>query len=237
MANRKAVDRLKSAGESKSGVEDVVLVHGLWMTGLEMRWLGSRLQRCGYNAHYFHYPSLTKSPRECAGNLADFIGQLGCERLNIVAHSMGGIVVLNLFDQVDLLPEGRVLLLGSPVLGSGLARVAASHIGLRIFLGTTSPDGLTKPAPAWRGSRELGVIAGTNALGVGRIVGGLQEPSDGTVSVCETRLPGATDFVALDVNHMGMLFSADVADEVCFFLRYGRFDKGEGAVPDDAPEC
>ena len=227
------VDIKNSAGGKLSGGESVVLVHGLWMTGLEMHWLGGRLEECGYNVHYFHYSSLTKSPRESAGKLAEFIGQIACQRLNIVAHSMGGIVVLNLFDQFDRLPEGRVLLLGSPVLGSGIARVAAANIGLRMFLGSASPDGLTEAAPAWGGERALGVIAGTSAVGVGRILGGLQGASDGTVSVCETRLPGATDFVTLDVNHMGMLFSRKVAREECFFLHYGRFDQGEGAVPGD----
>ena len=216
--------------------EVVVLVHGLWMSGLEMHWLGARLGECGYNVCYFHYSSLTKSPRESARELSDFIGQLNCEKLNIVAHSFGGIVVLNLFDRFDALPEGRVLLMGSPVLGSGIARVAASHGGLRMLLGTASPDRLTEAAPAWRGGRALGVIAGTSAFGVGRILGGLQGPSDGTVSVCETRLPGATDFVTLDVNHMGMLFSREVAREVCFFLHYGRFDRGEGAVSEDSRE-
>jgi pimeloyl-ACP methyl ester carboxylesterase len=217
--------------------EVVVMVHGLWMTGLEMHWLGAGLGKCGYDIRYFHYPSFTRSPAESAEHLADFINRLGCERLHIVAHSMGGIVVLNLFDQVDGLPEGRILLMGSPVMGSGLARVMDAHAGLRMFLGSGSRDVLIKAAPAWRGKRELGVIAGTSAVGVGRILGGLQEPSDGTVSVCETRLPGAVDFITLDVNHMGMLFSADVVREACFFLHYGRFDRGEGAVPEAAGEC
>jgi pimeloyl-ACP methyl ester carboxylesterase len=220
-----------------SGGEIAVLVHGLWMTGLEMRWLGARLGECGYDVRYFHYPSLSNSPRDSAAGLFDFIERIGCERLNIVAHSMGGIVVLNLFDQFDGLPEGRVLLLGSPVMGSGLARVAASHGGLRMLLGSASPERLTKAAPAWGVGRALGVIAGTSALGVGRILGGLQGPNDGTVSVCETRLPGATDLITLEVNHMGMLFSRKVAREVCFFLHYGRFERGAGAVSEDTREC
>jgi len=223
--------------ENSTKREVLVLVHGLWMTGLEMRWLGGKLGECGYDVHYFQYSSLTKSPRECAGELADYIERIDCERLNIVAHSLGGIVVLNLFELFDGLPEGRVLLMGSPVLGSGLARVVASHTVLRMLLGTAPPDGLTKSAPAWRGERALGVIAGTNAVGVGLILGGLQGSSDGTVSVCETRLPGASDFLTLHVNHMGMLFSPEVVKETCFFLHYGRFDQGEGAVPEDTGEC
>ncbi|MCB1762064.1 MAG: hypothetical protein KDI27_02850, partial [Gammaproteobacteria bacterium] len=41
--------------------EVVLLIHGLWMTGLEMHWLGSRLIRCGFKIRYFHYRSLSRS--------------------------------------------------------------------------------------------------------------------------------------------------------------------------------
>jgi triacylglycerol esterase/lipase EstA (alpha/beta hydrolase family) len=233
LKHQNPTDNTKTFDAQGPGGEVALLVHGLWMTGLEMRWLGARLGECGYEVHYFRYSSLTKTPRESARELADFIGQLGCERVNIVAHSMGGVVVLNLFDLVDGLPEGRVRLLGSPVLGSGLARVVASHVGLRLLLGSTAPEGLTKAAPSWRNGRDLGIIAGTSSIGVGRIIGGLQGPNDGTVSVCETQLPGATDFITLEVNHMGMLFSTDVVKEACFFLHYGRFDQG-GITPDNS---
>jgi esterase/lipase len=33
--------------------EAVVLVHGLWMTGTEMRVLGGRLEEAGFRARYF----------------------------------------------------------------------------------------------------------------------------------------------------------------------------------------
>ncbi|MCP5418687.1 MAG: alpha/beta hydrolase [Chromatiaceae bacterium] len=206
--------------------EVVLLIHGLWMTGLEMHWLGSRLIRCGFKIRYFHYRSLSRSPRENARRLADHIAGLGLDRLHLLAHSLGGIVVLHLFELGRVLPEGRVLLLGSPVLGSGVARAMMAHTGLRSLLGRSGIDGLTQAAPEWHGERDLGVIAGTMALGVGRLFGGLQGANDGTVSVCETRLQGATDFVTLAVNHMGMLFSSGVAREACRFLHYGRFDRG-----------
>lgn len=211
-------------------------MHGLWMTGLEMRWLGAKLEGCGFQSHYFHYPSRSKSPRECALRLAESIDSLALARLHLVAHSLGGVVLLHLFEQCDTLPDGRVLLLGSPVLGSGVARSMATHAGLRLLLGSAA-EGLIGKTPAWNGDRSLGIIAGTHSLGVGRLLGGLQGASDGTVSVCETRLPGASDFVRLPVNHMGMLFSNAVAREACFFLRHGHFQAGEGAVPEAIREC
>lgn len=225
----------QSGQQHSSGQEAVLLVHGLWMTGLEMRWLGAKLKGCGFRPHYFHYPSLSQSPKDSARNLAESIDRLAVEKLHIVAHSLGGIVVLHLFDQFDHLLDGRVVLLGTPVLGSGVARVMASRTSLRPFLGAAS-EGLTRTAPAWKSDRPLGIVAGTRALGVGRLLGGLCGDSDGTVALCETLLPGASDFVRLPANHMGMLFSKAVAGEICCFLRHGHFNRGEGAVPEGIPE-
>jgi hypothetical protein len=69
----------------------------------------------------------------------------------------------------------------------------------------------------------LGVIAGDLGFGLGRLVGTLGGPSDGTIMVEETELDGATDRLVLRVSHTGMLFSAAVARAAGAFLRSGRF--------------
>ena len=75
----------------------------------------------------------------------------------------------------------------------------------------------------WSGARELGLIAGTSALGLGRFFARFEEPCDGTVGLSETMLPGHADHLALPVSHMGMLLSPLVADHVGRFLETGRF--------------
>jgi len=40
--------------------ETVVLVHGVWMTGLEMHVLARRLRACGYRTRVFRYRSLRR---------------------------------------------------------------------------------------------------------------------------------------------------------------------------------
>ena len=208
--------------------EAVVLIHGIWMTGLEMHWLGIRLRACGFTPCYYHYASLSVTATEGAAELNTYIRDLGCRRVHILAHSLGGIVTLHLFRDFPDQPPGRVLLLGSPVLGSGVARIIATRSWTRPFLGRNAEGGLTDPAPAWSGSRDIGTIAGIGGLGVGKLLGGLSEENDGTVSVVETRLAGATDSCLLDVSHMGMLLSSRVADKACSFLHHGRFDPGLG---------
>ncbi|MET0104247.1 MAG: alpha/beta hydrolase [Sedimenticola sp.] len=206
--------------------ETLVLVHGVWMTGLEMGWLGRRLSREGFDVRYFRYHSLGFTPSQNAERLHRFIRGLAVERLHLVGHSLGGIVLLHLFAGHAGIPPGRVVLLGSPVNGSRVAALMRHNPLLRPFLGRSFEQGLSGDVPPWSRERELGVIAGTGGLGVGRLLGAVDGGSDGTVSVDETRLEGASDSCTLEASHMGMLFSAEVAGQISAFLRSGGFRQG-----------
>jgi pimeloyl-ACP methyl ester carboxylesterase len=206
----------------------VALVHGIWMTGVEMTVLANNLSSAGFHPVRFRYRSLARSPAENAEHLNDFIASLGAERVHLVGHSLGGVVILHLFDRFPRQPPGRVVLLGSPVQGSVVARRLAAHRGSRWLVGRSGERGLLGGVPAWRGERALGVVAGTWAVGVGRMVGGLEGPNDGTVTVSETLLPGAADRLEVHASHMSLVFDRDVAERVRVFLERGEF----GPVPD-----
>jgi hypothetical protein len=75
----------------------------------------------------------------------------------------------------------------------------------------------------WACQNELGVIAGTRAMGLGRLFTRFDEDFDGTVGVSETQLPGLKAHLALPVSHMGMLIDASVARQVGAFLETGMF--------------
>jgi hypothetical protein len=127
------------------------------------------------------------------------------------------------------LPPGRIVFAGSPVRGSVSAeRLVRLPLG-RVLLGRSGGEVLLDHREQrWAGGRELGVIAGTRAAGMGRLLGSMHGPSDGTVGAHETDLPGATDSLLLHVSHSGMMFSREVARQVAAFLREGRFDHGPG---------
>ena len=122
------------------------------------------------------------------------------------------------------MPPGRIVLLGAPVRGSAAARVAGS-IGVGQWLiGPSAAEALVshrrRVAPA---GREVGIIAGTRPVGLGRWFARFDEPNDGTVAVSETQLEGACDRLVLPVSHLGMLMSPRAADACGQFLREGRF--------------
>ncbi len=203
--------------------ETVVLVHGIWMTGADMFWLRRRVQRCGYHTVQFRYYSLRATVEENAARLHALVRELAAVRVHFVAHSLGGLVVLRYLYDVGCVRLGRVVLLGSPCLGSAAARAAGGHGWSRWLLGRAAED-LQSGAAPWRGDAELGAIAGDLSMGIGRfLLRDLPRPNDGTVSAAETRVDGMADHLILHTSHTGLLFSAQAARQVCAFLATGRF--------------
>ncbi len=213
------------ANIAASADEVVVLVHGIWMTGASMWWLARKIRRCSLRTCCFSYRSIRHSPPESARKLAAYIDKIEAGTIHLVGHSLGGIVLLHLLAQQRDFPPGRVILLGSPVLGSAIARRIAAIPLLKPLLGRSIEQGLLGGAPSWSGERQLGIIAGStqNGIGIGWLLGGVDGPSDGTVKTAETRVPGGDDYCLLNISHIGMLFSSRVASELCGFLRLGRF--------------
>ena len=205
--------------------EAVVLIHGIWMTGTEMLLLRRRLNRCDFDCYNYRYQSTRRSPRENATNLNSFLQEIPANIIHLVAHSLGGIVLLHLFDSYPQQKPGRVVMLGTPIRGSQAAQKIASSQWLRHILGRSVESGLLGDAPRWQSDRELGMIAGTEGFGLGKLItlGKLQQPNDGTVRLTATCSSGIKDHLALPYSHTGMIFAKPVAKAVCQFLRTGSF--------------
>jgi pimeloyl-ACP methyl ester carboxylesterase len=209
--------------------DTVVLVHGLWVHGVAMALMRRRIERGGYRAVSYSYPSMRLTLAENVERLARYCRSMAEMRLHFVGHSLGGLIVLRLLERADAPIPGRVVLVGSPVAGSLAARRLERLPGGRAALGRSITQWMGTAPPVARDGIDIGVIAGTLPVGLGRIVApGLPLPNDGAVTVDETQLPGARDTIALNVSHSGMLVSRAVAQQIVSFLRNGAFDKSEG---------
>ena len=214
--------------------EAVVLIHGIWMNGIEMFRLRQRLTQAGYECHLFKYKSIKCSPEENAEHLYNFQRSINAPVVHFVCHSLGGLVLLHLFDKHIVEKTGRVVFLGVPVNGSEVARRLSNTMMTRWVVGKSIEHGLLGDRPMWKKWRDLGVISGDFPLGVGLVFGGPPLPHDGTVSVEETYLGGATDYLTLNTTHLGLLYSERAAMQVITFLRAGKFGDEVGELLFDA---
>lgn len=204
----------------QDSADEVILVHGVWMFGMELRLLGKRLREQGFRVSYFHYMSIFGSPEEAATRLAERLNRSD-SRVHIVAHSLGGVISLKALALREHALSGRMVFIGTPAQGAGAAR-RLQKLNVGWLLGK-SLDVLVEPALLPGLLPETATIAGDRRFGIGQVFGGMETPHDGTVAVAETRLPGASDHCVVHGNHFGMLFMKEVAQRVAEFLRNGRF--------------
>ncbi|MDQ2702527.1 MAG: putative lipase [Pseudomonadota bacterium] len=206
-----------------AGGRRVVLLHGLWMPGASMHWLAAQLHAQGFETQTFSYHSVADGPDRAVPRLIELLGEGG--DVDIVAHSLGGLIALQALCESPGLPVGRVVCIGSPLTGSGAATgmlrwPPAAHLFGR------SAALLQSGIPCWQGRAQVGAIAGRVRHGLGALFAGFDGEHDGTVAVAETRLEGLADHVLVDASHSGLLFSREAADQTAAFLRDGRFLAG-----------
>ena len=196
------------------------------MTGAEMTLLRHRVGDTGYSTYQFFYHSVLKTPAENAARLQEFLDEIEEPVVHLVAHSLGGIVLCHLFEQFPLQKPGKVVMLGSPLNNSEVARAYHSFFLTRPLLVNGTQRGLFGDHPGWKGQSPSGMIAGTKSVGIGIwLLAKLPKPNDGTVSVEETHCEAMDDRIELHHSHMGMLLSVDVAEQVSHFLKNGRFQR------------
>ena len=202
---------------------DLILAPGLWMPAGTLWLLAARLQRAGYAPHLFSYGGRGSFDANVE-RLARFAREtIGSRAAHFIGHSLGGLLVLETLNRHTDIPVASALLLGSPARGSFAGRrFGAGRFG-RWMMGDAAPCWEARDA-RWTRAAPLGVVAGTVALGLGRIVGGpLPGVSDGVVCVDETAVEGMADTAQVPVAHSLLATSATVARLAERFLRSGRF--------------
>jgi pimeloyl-ACP methyl ester carboxylesterase len=203
-------------------MNDVVLVHGLWVPGVVMSPLGARLAQAGFRCHRFGYFGRARPLHAHAERLARFARDIG--PAHYVGHSMGGRVILEALGQDPSVQAGRVLLLGTPARGCMAGRRLARHAAGRWFLGESEDLWRDSDRHArWTRPEPLGVVAGTLPLGLGRVLGRLPGVNDGVVRLEETEVEGMAARVVMRVGHSAMLVSSRVAAQAVAFLQSGVF--------------
>ena len=205
--------------------EAVILLHGLWLRSAAMSYLARQLASAGLDAHTFDYATVRDGLDIASQRLSESIRACKADRVHLVGHSLGGLIAATIVQQHPDLIDGRIVCLGSPLRGSAASRSLQAIPGGRHLLGR-SVEFLEKGLERWDAPQQLGSIAGRLPIGLGFLLGGLEAPHDGSVSVEETRLPGIADHCVIAAAHTGLPFSSEAARLTIDFLRDGRFGTG-----------
>ncbi|MDN3454054.1 MULTISPECIES: alpha/beta fold hydrolase [unclassified Psychrobacter] len=217
----------------------VILIHGLHQTAWIMRPLAKRLQAAGFDTHQYGYRSMRDGIQTNSARLNSWleINHHPDQPIDLVGHSLGGLIIRDFIAHYPQWKIGRCVTLGTPhngsISGDYIWRLAPAIVGKSY---EQALDGTVAPLPT---HITLGVIAGNKAQGLGQPILAYhnrklrkadkplskeQLAHDGTVYVEETKLTTATDHIIMPVSHTGMLVNKEVAKQAIYFLKHGKFE-------------
>lgn len=210
--------------------ECVILLHGLGRTEGSMADLAESLSGAGYCVVNTGYPSMDKTvaaiSREYLPPMIDQCHAIGAEKIHLVTHSLGGIVVRKFLQTHDLPAGSRVVMISPPNKGSRIVDVLKDNFVFEWIYGPagqvlgTSPDSLPNsldPVDA-----PIGVIAGSRSFNP-LFSAMLPGKDDGKVSVESAKLPEMQDFIVVEATHTFIMSDSEVIRQVRHFLVHGRF--------------
>lgn len=203
---------------------DVVLAPGLWNPTGVLWPLAARLRRAGYAPHVFSYRG--RAPLDAnVERLARFVRDTVDGRAaHFIGHSLGGVLVLETLNRHPEIPVASALLIGSPVRGSLAGRRFGRDRFGRWMMGGSAHCWESREA-RWTREAPLGVLAGSVAIGLGRVMGGrLPGINDGVVCIEETVVDGMAARKLVREPHSWMPVSAGVARLAETFMNTGRFE-------------
>ncbi len=207
----------------------VVFLHGLARTHRSLTGLRRQVSRRGFETWSRTYPSRRMPVRELAHTVAGWIRRdLGERPIVGVSHSLGGILARHMGEH---LPWRGLVMLAPPNSGSRVAAALSDQPLFRWYFGPAARD-LADPSSWPAPPAPFAVIAGTRGASLGNVPSWMiralslipaGEPSDGTVTVAETRLPGMTDFAEVDASHTWLMNHPATRELVLHFLHHRRF--------------
>jgi len=195
-------------GKRRRGPRPVILIHGYAMNRANFLPLAARLARAGLGPIVgFEYWSLGKTA-SAARRLAAFVdeirAQTGSAEVDLVGHSMGGVVgryYVSLGGGDGIVRN--LITIGSPLRGTEVAPVGLGRPAKELAGGSSLMQRLAAaPAPSW--TRITAIWSRADAMVPG---------------AWEARIDGVERILHDGLGHLAMLASREVADEVIARLR------------------
>ena len=196
--------------DEKKRHNPVVLLHGFAMNRTNWIWLGRRLAARGigplYGTSYFSPQTIKRSARHLQQFVESVLAKEGGERVDIVAHSLGGMVARYYIERLDGAKRvHRLVTIGSPHRGTAIA-----HFGP--LIPSAQESRIDSPLYA-----EMGPVIAREGLSYTSIwsrADAIIEPPESA-----SLAPAGEDRVFDDLGHLSLLLSPRVIDTVAERLR------------------
>ncbi len=211
----------------------VILLHGLARTEKSMRPMEKGLAEQGYPSISIGYPS-TKYPIETLAEIvAKDLQQMdiwSAQKVHFVTHSMGGIVVRQMFSEKRPENLGRVVMLCPPNKGSEVVDHMRNNWFFKKLNGPAGQqlgsDKDSLPNTLGPVDYEVGVLTGSRSFNP-LFSNWLEGKDDGKVSVEKAKVEGMADFLDLPYTHTFFMGKNRVIGQTITFLKTGRFLRKE----------
>jgi triacylglycerol esterase/lipase EstA (alpha/beta hydrolase family) len=180
----------------------VVLLHGFAMNHTSWAWVGRRLAARGigplYGTSYFSPQPVRYSARHLGAFIERVIAREDAARVDIVAHSLGGLVARYYIERLGGARRvARLVTIGSPHRGTALGRFGLVPVARELAAGSALLGELGAPSPE---VSYTSVWSRADAIVV--------PPESSSLA------PAGEDRVFDDLGHLSMLLSPRVIDVV-----------------------
>ena len=204
-----AYDRAGGGGDGAAPGErrPIVLLHGFMLTQTSWLVLGRRLARRGlgplYGTTYYSLQSVRRSAEHLGAFVDEVLARTGAERVDIVAHSMGGVVARYWIERLGGAARlGRLVTIASPHRGTRMGRLGLAAGARELAVGSPLFAELSLPAAGlpytsiWSRSDSIVIPQASSSIA-----------------------PGGEDRVFDDLGHLSLLASRRVVDVIAERLR------------------
>jgi triacylglycerol esterase/lipase EstA (alpha/beta hydrolase family) len=196
-------------GRARGTRHPVVLLHGFAMNRTNWIWLGRRLAKRGigplYATSYFSPQSVRRSAEQLGRFIESILVREKCEEVDIVAHSLGGVVARYYIERLaGRRNVGRLVTIGSPHNGTVIARLGALFPSARESLTNSAFYADLGPLAPHEGIAFTSVWSRADAI--------IEPPESSSIA------PIGEDRVFEDLGHLSLLLSPRVLDTVAACL-------------------
>jgi triacylglycerol esterase/lipase EstA (alpha/beta hydrolase family) len=199
---------MQGVGDAGGRRNPIILLHGFGMNRTQWVWMARSLRARGhgpiYGMNYFSLQPVTRSARLLARFIDVVLAREGSRQVDVVAHSMGGVVARYYNERLtDGRKIGRLITIGTPHAGTRMGRLGPGIPGARDLLGGSALFG------------ELGPVrAGAPYTSIWSRADAVVQPAE-SASIA----PGGTDEVFDDLGHLSLVLSPRVVAAIDARLR------------------